>query len=64
MDQQAVLSIWYENLFGCGRSMARWKAENETIQNGAHQKYWSYSASALQDIQIGFLEGGSIILRS
>ncbi len=38
-----LLSIWYEKVFfvdfiQCGRSMARWKAENETIQNGAHKK--------------------------
>ncbi|MCP4748937.1 MAG: hypothetical protein GY874_22820 [Desulfobacteraceae bacterium] len=39
-----LLSIWYEKLFyfflsvRCGRSMARCKAENETIQNGAYQK--------------------------
>ena len=37
-------------------SLESWD-ENETIQNGAYQKCWSYSARALQAIQIGILEG-------
>ena len=48
--------VWNAILVQFWRSMARWKAENETIQNGAHHKCWSYSAKPLQAIWIGILE--------